>query len=137
MRLGFAIEHRFLPVELRLVRERRLQAPGGKTAADAPHGGQTGARLLANDCIRSRPVWLGGIGPQKDTRMSAVALGRLPERQAEVFCLHVLEGWEHAEIAKQMQITSDAVGVLLHRARSRLRELLAPVIKVENRKVAS
>jgi len=66
-----------------------------------------------------------------------VALGRLPERQAEVFCLHALEGWEHAEIAKQMQITSDAVGVLLHRARSRLRELLAPMIKVENRKVAS
>src|SRR4051794_19978064 len=80
MRLGFAIEHRFLPVELRLVRERRLQAGGGKTAADAPHGGQTGARLLANDYIRSRPVWLGGIGQQKDTRMSAVALGRLPGR---------------------------------------------------------
>jgi RNA polymerase sigma-70 factor, ECF subfamily len=60
-----------------------------------------------------------------------LALGRLPERQAEVFCLHALEGWKHEEIAKQMQITTDAVGVLLHRARSRLRELLAPLMRVE------
>jgi len=60
-----------------------------------------------------------------------LALGRLPERQAEVFCLHAVEGWEHAEIAKQMHITSDAVGVLLHRARTRLRELLAPMMRVE------
>jgi RNA polymerase sigma-70 factor (ECF subfamily) len=65
------------------------------------------------------------------------ALGRLPERQAEVFCLHAMEGWEHAEIAKHMEITNDAVGVLLHRARARLRELLAPVMKNETRKVAS
>jgi RNA polymerase sigma-70 factor, ECF subfamily len=60
-----------------------------------------------------------------------VALGRLPERQAEVFCLHAMEGWKHEEIAAQMQITSDAVGVLLHRARARLRELLAPMMRVE------
>ncbi|HEV8291679.1 MAG TPA: RNA polymerase sigma factor [Tepidisphaeraceae bacterium] len=60
-----------------------------------------------------------------------IALGRLPERQAEVFCLHALEGWKHEDIAKLMQITSDAVGVLLHRARTRLRELLAPVMRVE------
>ena len=66
-----------------------------------------------------------------------VALGRLPERQAEVFALHALEGWKHEEIARQMQITCDAVGVLLHRARNRLRELLAPLMKLESRKVAS
>src|SRR5438445_9073730 len=66
-----------------------------------------------------------------------IALGRLPERQAEVFCLHALEGWEHAEIARHMQISSDAVGVLLHRARKALRVLLAPVSKLESRKVAS
>ncbi|HEV8605689.1 MAG TPA: RNA polymerase sigma factor [Tepidisphaeraceae bacterium] len=60
-----------------------------------------------------------------------VALGRLPERQAEVFCLHALEGWKHEEIAREMDISSDAVGVLLHRARARLRELLAPALKVE------
>jgi RNA polymerase sigma-70 factor (ECF subfamily) len=59
------------------------------------------------------------------------ALGVLPQRQAEVFSLHALEGWKHEEIARQMQITSDAVGVLLHRARARLRELLAPVMRVE------
>jgi len=65
------------------------------------------------------------------------AMGRLPQRQAEVFALHALEGWKHEEIATQMQITCDAVGVLLHRARKALRELLTPVIKLESRKVAS
>lgn len=66
-----------------------------------------------------------------------IALGKLPERQAEVFCLHAMEGWEHARIAQHMQISSDAVGVLLHRARKALRELLAPVMKLESRRVAS
>lgn len=60
-----------------------------------------------------------------------VALGQLPQRQAEVFALHALEGWKHEEIARVMEVSSDAVGVLLHRARARLRELLAPVMRVE------
>ena len=59
-----------------------------------------------------------------------VAMGQLPQRQAEVFALHALEGWKHDEIAGVMQISTDAVGVLLHRARARLRELLAPVMRV-------
>jgi len=53
------------------------------------------------------------------------ALARLPARQAEVFCLHGLEGWSYAEIAEQLSLSTDTVGVLLHRARKRLRELLA------------
>lgn len=51
-------------------------------------------------------------------------LALLPARQAEVFCLHCLEGFSYQEVAEQMAITVDAVGVLLHRARNRLRELL-------------
>ena len=63
------------------------------------------------------------------------ALGKLPERQAEVFCLHALEGWKHDDIARHMEITTDAVGVLLHRARAKLRELLTPAFKMERREV--
>jgi RNA polymerase sigma-70 factor (ECF subfamily) len=66
-----------------------------------------------------------------------IALAKLPERQAEVFCLHALDGWKHDEIAQQMAITTDAVGVLLHRARAKLRELLMPAMKVERREVPS
>jgi RNA polymerase sigma-70 factor (ECF subfamily) len=52
------------------------------------------------------------------------ALALIPPRQAEVFCLHCLEGFSYQEVAGQLAITVDAVGVLLHRARNRLRELL-------------
>jgi RNA polymerase sigma-70 factor, ECF subfamily len=52
------------------------------------------------------------------------ALGRLPSRQAEAFCLHCLEGWSYQEVAGQLAVSIDSVGVLVHRARKRLRQLL-------------
>jgi RNA polymerase sigma-70 factor (ECF subfamily) len=53
------------------------------------------------------------------------ALTVLPERQAEIFYLHALCGWSHRELGKRMQMTENAVGVTIHRARQRLRELLS------------
>ena len=53
------------------------------------------------------------------------ALAGLPAKQAEVFCLHCLESWSYQEIARHLALTVDAVGVLLFRARRRLRERLA------------
>ncbi len=53
------------------------------------------------------------------------ALAGLPAKQAEVFCLHCLESWSYQEIAHHLAITVDAVGVLLYRARRRLRNQLA------------
>jgi RNA polymerase sigma factor (sigma-70 family) len=52
------------------------------------------------------------------------ALAQLPERQAEVFYLHVLCGWSHRELGERMRMTENAIGVTIHRARQRLRELL-------------
>jgi RNA polymerase sigma-70 factor (ECF subfamily) len=52
------------------------------------------------------------------------ALGCLPPKQAEVFCLHHLEDWSYQETARHLAISVDSVGVLLHRARKRLRRLL-------------
>jgi RNA polymerase sigma factor (sigma-70 family) len=52
------------------------------------------------------------------------ALGRIPSKQAEAFCLHCLEGWSYQEVAGQLAVSIDSVGVLLHRARKRLRQLL-------------
>jgi RNA polymerase sigma-70 factor (ECF subfamily) len=57
------------------------------------------------------------------------ALGRLPARQAEVFCLGALEDWSHAEIARHLGTSPGAVAVLLHRARVRLRALLGRELK--------
>jgi RNA polymerase sigma-70 factor, ECF subfamily len=55
------------------------------------------------------------------------ALSQLPRRQAEIFWLHDVEGWDHAEIAKELGISNPNVRVSLHRARTALRGLLAAV----------
>jgi RNA polymerase sigma-70 factor (ECF subfamily) len=53
------------------------------------------------------------------------ALGRIPPKQAEAFALHALEGRSYSEVARHLGASIDAVGVLIHRARARLRQLLA------------
>ena len=53
------------------------------------------------------------------------ALAQLPAKQADAFCLHCLDGYSYREIADALGESVDNVGVLLHRARGRLRELLA------------
>ncbi len=52
------------------------------------------------------------------------ALAHVPAGQGEVFCLFYLEGWSYPEIADHLAISTDVVGVWLHRTRQRLRELL-------------
>ncbi len=53
------------------------------------------------------------------------ALSELPDAQAEVFCLRYLSDLKYRQIAQQLGVKTSAVGVLLHRARLRLRELLS------------
>ncbi|MFO0787983.1 MAG: RNA polymerase sigma factor [Pirellulales bacterium] len=52
------------------------------------------------------------------------ALAQLPPREAEVFCLHELGDWTYAQIADELSTTANAIGVLLHRTRHKLRQLL-------------
>jgi RNA polymerase sigma factor (sigma-70 family) len=52
-------------------------------------------------------------------------LGFLPEKQAAAIWLSGVEGLTHEQISSQLQITKNEVGVLIHRARARLREALA------------
>ncbi len=49
------------------------------------------------------------------------ALGRLSPSAAEVFTLHFIEGMDHQAIATALDMTTNAVAVLLHRARKQLR----------------
>jgi RNA polymerase sigma-70 factor, ECF subfamily len=56
------------------------------------------------------------------------ALAQIPAQQAEVFCLRCLEARSYQEIAGDLSISVDAVGVLLHRARKRLRDLLGGLL---------
>jgi RNA polymerase sigma-70 factor (ECF subfamily) len=66
-----------------------------------------------------------------------VALAQLPERHAEVFTLTCVEGLSYDEAAAVLGMSENNVGVLLHRARARLRELLAPVVEAGEARKAS
>jgi RNA polymerase sigma-70 factor (ECF subfamily) len=52
------------------------------------------------------------------------AINRLPTQHAQTFCLKYIEDMSYENIADQMQVSVNSVGVILHRARERLRELL-------------
>jgi len=54
-----------------------------------------------------------------------VALARLPPQQAEVFCLRWFDEMSYRQIAERLELDTNTVGVLLHRARKHLQGLLA------------
>jgi RNA polymerase sigma-70 factor (ECF subfamily) len=53
-----------------------------------------------------------------------IALAELPERESEVFVLRYFADMPNADIATHLRISPGAVGVALHKARTRLQELL-------------
>ena len=55
------------------------------------------------------------------------AVGKLPRRQAEVFCLSCFEQMTSEEVAEQVGISPTAARMLLSRARRRLERLLKPL----------
>jgi RNA polymerase sigma-70 factor, ECF subfamily len=71
--------------------------------------------------------------PTRDAEASELAdrlraaVGQLPRRQAEVFCLSCFEQMTSEEVAARMGIRPTAVRMLLLRARQRLRRLLQPL----------
>ena len=106
---------------------RRYRRAAHELTEGALPTGQDGAAEVLSETLPADAV----APPQQAeaAELSALlreALAELPGRQAEVFCLHCLEGWSYQEIATHLETTTDAVGVTLHRARGRLRELLAP-----------
>ncbi len=62
----------------------------------------------------------------------AAALCRLPAQEANVFCLRHLSDMSYREIGKQLNIKSTTAGVLLHRARIRLRRMLMQPCAMKN-----
>ena len=70
------------------------------------------------------------IGPEQKAEQNElsdrlrIAVTKLPDQQAEVFCLRYFNGMSYRQIAGEIGIQKSAVSVSLHRARIRLRELL-------------
>lgn len=60
-------------------------------------------------------------------RMLERALDRLPSGYREVLILHDVEGMTHREIAESLGVAEGTSKSQLHKARARMRELLAPV----------
>lgn len=69
-------------------------------------------------------------GPVEEAEASELAvrlrqaLAQLPAEQAEMFCLRWLDGMSYRQIGRALGLKTSAVGVLLHRGRVRLREML-------------
>ena len=55
------------------------------------------------------------------------AIGRLPPQEAKVFCLRHLSEMSYRQIARELNVNISVVGVSLHRAKARLREVLAAI----------
>ena len=72
------------------------------------------------------PPWAVAQGRELAERLRH-GLALLPPRQGEAFCLVFLEGLTYAQAGKELGISANHVGVILHRARLKLRELLESV----------
>jgi RNA polymerase sigma-70 factor (ECF subfamily) len=57
------------------------------------------------------------------------SLSKLPPQEAEVFCLRYLNDMSYRQIANELGIKANAAGVLLYRARAKLRESLELSVK--------
>ena len=53
------------------------------------------------------------------------AIGQLPSRDAEILMLKYAEDWSYQQISEKLGVSHSAVEARLHRARGRLRKLLA------------
>ena len=56
-------------------------------------------------------------------------LSKLPAREAQAFCLRYLNDMSYRQIADELGIKTNAAGVLLHRARAKLKESFELSIK--------
>ena len=54
------------------------------------------------------------------------AIGRLPPQEGKAFCLRYLSDMSYKEIANELHTSTNAAGVLLHRAKAKLRQALTP-----------
>jgi RNA polymerase sigma-70 factor (ECF subfamily) len=61
------------------------------------------------------------------------ALAELPPLHAQAISLTSIEGLTYEQAAAELDVTPGHLGVLLHRARARLRELLAPAMQPRER----
>jgi RNA polymerase sigma-70 factor (ECF subfamily) len=90
--------------------------------------GRTRSKSIALADLETEPVGNKSQNPetlQADRELAKLirsAVARLGEKSAEMFVLRYYEGFENREIAEMLGTTQMVVGVMLHRARARMRK---------------
>jgi RNA polymerase sigma factor (sigma-70 family) len=77
------------------------------------------------------PDPLGWLLAEERRKLIRTALGRLPERDAEILLLKYTENWSYRQLADHLGASQSAVQSRLHRARSRLRRELVALEVIE------
>jgi len=92
-------------------------------------------RFLPNGAWASPPRPVDGI--PEDVLLAAearalvlAAIAELPAQQRQVITLRDVEGWSSAEVRQALDLSDGNQRVLLHRARSRVRQALRPLVEV-------
>jgi RNA polymerase sigma-70 factor (ECF subfamily) len=85
--------------------------------------GQAGCGDYHETCTGCDPA--GEAQAQELVGRLREAIGRLPAQEANVFCLRYLNEMSYRQIARELSIGVNAVGVALYRAKARLREALS------------
>ena len=96
-------------------------------------------KLVDRYAARTRPTEadsrqldpLGWLLADERRQMVRRALGRLPEREAEILLLKYTEDWSYRDLAEHLGTTESAIEARLYRARARLRQELAALEVVE------
>ena len=92
------------------LRRRFRRANLGAALADSP------------DVPSTNPGPAQVVQQQELTDALRESLSKLAPREAEAFCLRYLNDMSYRQIADELRVTTNAAGVLLHRARTKLRE---------------
>jgi RNA polymerase sigma-70 factor (ECF subfamily) len=92
-------------------RLRRSETDGEASGWDAIPSPRAGPIEEAQD--RELGAWLRRV------------LAELPQPEGVIFSLRALNEWSYEQIARELGMTTSAVGVAIHRTRARLKERLA------------
>jgi RNA polymerase sigma-70 factor, ECF subfamily len=121
--------------QLRGSREARA-VPFSALETDRREPCLTEGRFLGADHPQSPGCWAGYPEPWSDERLILKetldlvekAMDGLPIHQREVMWLRDVEGWRSTEVCEALEISEANQRVLLHRARSKVRQAIEPYL---------
>src|SRR6185369_1853194 len=116
------LRHKIYDYLRRHCREKKHRAEPTPTRLD--NGDWDDAMLWLHDVAAETQLPSRRIELQELRANLEQAMGRLPERIAQVFQLYAIDEMPNAEVCKRLNISESNLWVMLHRARKQLREHL-------------